>query len=193
VEVPPVPWRRIAVGSVVAALLLGGLAAVLVPAIDRTKERTARRDRLESRAIVRKQLAQLRADQRPRFGHTAAVGRVRVQRALERYITRDMRARVAARTVDGPILRTQCERGFAGKADPRTGRAVFLCTAVRRDTTGPQSEPLIVGYSLVATVDFARGRFCWCKINPLPGEHDTSKIPHVRPSRLCAGPIRRFL
>ena len=32
-----------------------------------------------------------------------------------------------------------------------------------------------------------RGRFCWCKINPLPSEHDISRIPHVRPSQLCAG------
>jgi hypothetical protein len=39
-----------------------------------------------------------------------------------------------------------------------------------------------------------RGRFCRCKINPLPREHDISTIPHsVRPSRLCAGPLRPVL
>jgi hypothetical protein len=51
----------------------------------------------------------------------------------------------------------------------------------------------VVGYSFVASVDFRRGRFSWCKINPLPGEHDISRIPHVRPSRLCAGPLRPVL
>ena len=39
--VPPVPWRRIGIGAAIAALLLGALAAWLVPRIDRAKRREA--------------------------------------------------------------------------------------------------------------------------------------------------------
>jgi hypothetical protein len=70
---------------------------------------------------------------------------------------------------------------------------VFTCTAVRHTITGQRGVQAVVGYSFVASVDFRRGRFCWCKINPLPSEHDISRIPHVRPSRLCAGPLRPVL
>jgi hypothetical protein len=200
VEVPPVPWRRIAIGSAVGVLALGGLAALVVPAIQQSKDEHARRERAKSEAIVRRQLAELRADQRPHFGRTAPAGprpsaaeRGRARRALERAITRDLRARAAVGTVDGPIRRTDCERGLSGRLDPSTGRAVYLCTAVRREIVGARNMPAVVGYPLVATMDFERGRFCWCKTHPLPGEHDTRGIPHVKLSRRCAGPLRHVL
>jgi hypothetical protein len=193
VEVPPVPWRRIAVGSVLGVLLLAGLAALVIPPLERGKDAGARRERAQRATAVHRELARLRADQRPRFGRTHARSPALVQGALTRAITRDARARVRAGQLDPPIRYTECERGLNGGVDPRTGRAVFTCTAVRHTITGLRREQALVGYSFVASVDFRRGRFCWCKINPLPSEHDISRIPHVRPSRLCAGPLRPVL
>jgi hypothetical protein len=188
-----VPWRRIAVGAVLGLVALGGVAALVVPAIDRGKDTAARRDRAERKAAVARELARLRADQRPHFGATRARSPLRIEAALALAITRDARARARRGVLDPPIRRTECERGLSGGVDPRTGRAVFTCTAVRHTITGLRGQQAIVGYSFVASVDLRRGRFCWCKINPLPSEHDISRIPHVRPSRLCSGPLRPVL
>jgi hypothetical protein len=174
-------------------VVLGGVAALVVPAIDRGKDAAARRARTERKAAVGRELARLRADQRPHFGSTRARSPARMEAALAQAITSDARARARAGLLDPPIRRTDCERGLRGGVDPRTGRAVFTCTAVRHTITGPLGEKAVVGYSFVASLDFRRGRFCWCKINPLPSEHDISRIPHVRPSRLCAGPLRPVL
>jgi hypothetical protein len=188
-----VPWRRIAIGSVLALVALGGLAALVVPPLQRGKEAGARREHAQRAAAVRRELTRLRADQLPHFGRTHARSPALVEGALTRAITRDARARARAGLLDPPIRHTECERGLSGGVDPRTGRAVFTCTAVRHTITGVGRAEAIVGYSFVASVDFRRGRFCWCKINPLPSEHDISEIPHVRPSRLCAGPLRPVL
>lgn len=190
---PPIPWRRIAVGTLLGLVILGGVAALVVPAIDRGKDAAARRERAERNAAVARELARLRADQRPHFGNTHARSPARIEAALSQAITHDARARARAGALDPPIRHTECERGLGGGVDPRTGRAVFTCTAVRHTITGQRGVQAVVGYSFVASVDLRRGRFCWCKINPLPSEHDISGIPHVRPSRLCAGPLRRVL
>jgi hypothetical protein len=179
--------------AVLGLVVLAGAAALVIPAIDRGKDEGARREQARHRAAVRRELARLRADQRPHFGQTNARPRAAIEAALARAITRDGRARARRGLLDPPILRTECERGLSGGVDPRTGRAVFTCTAVRHTITGQRGVQAVVGYSFVASVDFRRGRFCWCKINPLPSEHDVSKIPHVRPSRLCAGPLRPVL
>jgi hypothetical protein len=200
VEVPPVPWRRIAIGSVVVLAALGGLAAILVPVIESGKDKEARRTRTERAAAVRRETKRLRADQRPHFGRTAPAGprptradRLRMVAALEAGITRDARARVKAGTLDGPIQRSECERGYGGRVDPRTGRAIYKCIAVGSETVGQRNLPLVVGYPFVATVDFERGRFCWCKTNPVAGEKSGRALAHLRPSRLCAGPLRPVL
>jgi hypothetical protein len=188
-----VPWGRITVGSVLGLLVLAGLAALIVPPIERGKEAGARREDAERAAALRRELIRLRADQRPRFGRTGARSAAGIEAALMRAITRDARARARAGTLDPPILRTDCERGLRGGVDARTGRAVFTCTAVRHTITGVRRARAIVGYSFVASVDLRRGRFSWCKINPLPSEHEIRDIPHVRPSRVCAGPLRPVL
>jgi hypothetical protein len=174
-------------------VVLSGVAALVVPAIDRGKAEGARRERAEREAYVRRTLARLREDQRPRVGSTSARSTTGIVASLTGAITRDARARARAGTVDPPILRTECERALSGRVDPRSGRAVYTCTAVHRDIAEPGEVHATAGYPFVATVDLSRGRFCWCKTNPLPGEHDVRRIPHVRPSRRCAGPLRRIL
>lgn len=188
------PWRRIGIGAVVALVVLGAAAAAVIPAIDRGKERGAARDRAERAAFVRRELARLRRDQAPHFGRTAATSPHAIIAALGAAITRDVRARVHAGTLTGHVLRTDCDRGNEGKLDPRTGRAIYRCLAVQGEPIDPRNQVKIVkGYPFIASVDLERGRFCWCKLNVLPGEHDTSSIPHVLPSRKCAGPLRPIL
>ncbi len=188
------PWRRIAIGTAVALVLLGGAAALVVPAVDHGKDEGAARRQAEREAFVRREEARLRRDQRPHFGRAAPGSPPAIVAALSHAITRDARARVRAGTIDGPILRTDCERVFGGRLDPRTGRALYKCTAVQGEPIDPSKRVKIVkGYEFIATVDLRRGPFCWCKLNVLPGEHDTRDIPHLRPSRQCAGPMRPVL
>jgi hypothetical protein len=194
VEVPPVPWGRIAAGGVLVLAALGGLAAVLVPVIESGKDKEETRRSEERAEAVRRETARLRVDQRPHFGRTAPGPPTRVVAALERAIARDAAARVRAGTLDGPaVLRGECERGYGGRRDPRTGRAIYKCLAVQGETTGERDLPLVSGYPFVATVDFERGRFCWCKLNPVAGEKAGRALVHLRPSRLCAGPLRQVL
>src|SRR4051794_6002424 len=66
VDVPPVPWRRVAVGGAIAAVVIGGALALLVPRIDAGKQRAARTEAARlaaSRAAVR---ARTIREQRPR-------------------------------------------------------------------------------------------------------------------------------
>jgi hypothetical protein len=194
VPVPPVPWRRIAVGGAVALVLLGGAAAVVVPAIDRGKDEGAARRQAARKAYVHREEVRLRRDQRPRSGHAAPGSPRAIVAALAGAITADARARVRAGTIDGPILRTDCERAFGGRLDPRSGRAIYKCLAVQGEPIDPRHQERIVkGYDFIATVDLRRGAYSWCKLNILPGEHNIENIPHVRPSRQCAGAMRPIL
>ena len=187
------PWRKIAVGTVVAAIVLGAAAAVVVPAIDQGKEAGARRERAEHEAFLRHERARLAKDQRPVTGSTSARGRTAIVAALAGAITQEARARVRAGTLHGPIRTTHCQPAYSGRRDPRTGRAIYDCTAVSSNPRGSRGEQLSVGYDFIATVDLHRGRFCWCKLNTLPSEHEIRDIPHVAPSRRCAGPLRSVL
>ena len=51
VEVPPVPKRKLAIGALIAAVVLGAAAAVAVPAIDSGKKEGAAQRRAKAAAL----------------------------------------------------------------------------------------------------------------------------------------------
>src|SRR4051795_1222250 len=62
-EVPPVPWRKLAIWGTVGVIVLGAAAAVAVPRIDASKkEGAAERARAQAVAAAA-EAARLRADQ----------------------------------------------------------------------------------------------------------------------------------
>ena len=173
VEVPPVPKRKLAVAALALVALLAAGAAVAVPAIRSGKDEAAERERradAEARAAERRRLEREQSAHRGRgrpardaAARAALVGRVRGS------IAADARRRVAAGELDGTIRRVVC-RPSPG-SEPSATRASYGCTAVTRDIpAGPRNVPGALGHPFVAVVDFATGRYSWCKTNPVPGE-----------------------
>src|SRR5688500_9153496 len=114
VVVPPVPWRKVALGAAGLALLGVFAALVSAPAIDAAKDEGAARR------------ARLRAEQR---AMTGALPRAVPIATVERLIGRDAKARFGA---DGRDARCEPAPG----ADPGAARAVYDCHVVVREIRG---------------------------------------------------------
>jgi hypothetical protein len=180
--VPPIPWRRIGIGAAIAAVLLGALAAWLVPRIDRAKRHEAAAEKRQLAALTAKERRILTRDQRLHTGRATGArpsNPAAAQRALvadlERAITGDARARIAAGTLSGQVLTTSCRPFTRGptpaSTSPTATAAPYECTAVTGDIRSSQRNPAgAIGYPFWARVDFPRGTFLWCKVNLPPGE-----------------------
>src|SRR3954464_5661281 len=66
VEIPPVPWRKLAIATGVAIVVLGAALAVLVPRIDSAKESRAAKDAAAAAHARAANRARIVAEQRPR-------------------------------------------------------------------------------------------------------------------------------
>jgi hypothetical protein len=167
VHVPPIPWRTIAIGALVAVVVLGAAAAVIVPAIDESKdERSAREQRaLEQRQAARRE--RLRIEQRPRLGRLeAGASRGEQLAAIEAAIGRDAKARFSPRARPAT-----CEP--AAGEDPGADRVAYACLSGVRDIVGAGEQEGArgtLGIPYRSIVDFGAGRYAFCKVNPPPGE-----------------------
>jgi hypothetical protein len=177
VEIPPVSRRAAAV--TIAALVLAAilLATVVAPAIDRAKDRTAARERRAHAAFVERERARLVAEQRARRARSPAVarlhaaGRDAAARAalladVRARVGRDVRTRVAAGTLDGPIRDVRCHYR-TGDAGPRVH---LECLAVTSTLAGSSAPAVSVGHPFVVGASLRDGRYAWCKENPPAGE-----------------------
>jgi hypothetical protein len=167
VEVPPVPWRKVVAGAALLAAVLGGAAALIVPAVQSGKRRGAARDARSEAAFRRAETARLRHDQRV---HTSrARTRAGLLAAVEASVTADARARVRRGELDGRIIGTaRCTRSRGAPA----GRVHFDClaptaTVVRSRTSGVVGH---VGYPFVVSASLRDLSYAWCKDNPQAGE-----------------------
>jgi hypothetical protein len=182
VEVPPPPWRKIALGALVAVAVAAGGIAVIGPAVEEGKERRAEEERRRDAAFEAAKQRRLAEEGRPRSGRgrrpaepLSPAEELRARRRLvgdlERAITRDARARVRAGKLDGPVLATECQ------INPPSQRKVerdlsargsdYECLAVTSRDPGGQ---FVTGHSFDATVDYRRFRFRWAKVCLPPGE-----------------------
>jgi hypothetical protein len=180
-EVPPVPWRRIGIGTAIAVVVLAVLAAWLVPRIDSAKRHEAATERNALAALSARERAVLARDQRLHAGRAAArpsnaAAAQRVVLAdLQRAITADAHARTASGTLAHRVLTTTCTPFTRGPVkvapSPTATAAAYECTAVTH--TIPRSSQNVagsIGYPFWARVNFPRGTFEWCKVNLRPGE-----------------------
>jgi hypothetical protein len=172
--------RRLAIAAVATAVVLGVAAALIVPAVQRDKQRSDARSRAAARAALASERRRIALDQRLHSAAAPAPHRalralttadlvVRLRTDLEASITADARARVRAGTLKGPILRTRCSP-VGGGGGPPVGR--YSCTAVNRDIVRAPGGPAAgeLGYPFWAIVDFRRLSYSWCKLNPQAGE-----------------------
>jgi hypothetical protein len=182
VRIPPVPWRKLAIGGGVGVLVIAGALAVMVPRIDSGKEKRAAADaafRARARTANRNRV---NAEQRPLHGAAAALrptagaGAAEVAAARAQLVTRveasilaDARARASAgemRKVAGP---TTCKPTVGTKTGGRIG--VFDCFTVSRAIPATKrTAPGQIGYPFRAVVDFGSFTYAWCKVEQMPGE-----------------------
>lgn len=202
--VPPVPWRKLALGALGLAVLIGALAAYSIPRIQHSKE--SRRER-EQKRLARAQAAdrkRLRFEQRaltgsaPRPSGLHGRARLRARATLltvvEQRITADARRRAARGELQGRAVRTECqpapssvERVGAERVLSRRSD-IYDCVAVTGDIRSTRAHRGgELGYPFRARVDFRRFAFVWCKLTPLAGER---AVPDPRTVVPLPGPCR---
>ncbi|HTN24820.1 MAG TPA: hypothetical protein VL120_12585 [Solirubrobacteraceae bacterium] len=180
VQAPP-PLSRRAIAAAVAAVAAAGgvLALLVVPAIDRSKDRTAAQERAARARFVARERARLTAEQRAHRGRSAAAARLHAARddagaraALladaRARIGADARARVAAGLLDGPIREVRC--GYDDRHPAAAGRVHLECLAVTASLEQGGRSTARSGHPFTVSGSLRDGRFAWCKENAPPGE-----------------------
>jgi type II secretory pathway pseudopilin PulG len=202
VEVERPSRRKVLAVALGVLVLLGVIAALVIPPLESGKRSGAERERAERAALLRRERAQLAADQRLHLavGHRPAgpdspAVRRQARPQLESVITRDARARVKAGKLDGPIRSTSCEPSTRQEeTNLRAHTGLYKCLVTTGKIAPTQrTYSATVGYPFVATVDYRRFGFAWCKTNPRPGEKAGHALARVLLDRRCAGRLRAVL
>jgi hypothetical protein len=188
---------RIAVGLL--PFIVVALVLLLAPGIDESKDRRAESERQQRAQQTAERVAQLRAEQRPRFERGTPAGRDLAARAslvasLPIAIQADARQRVAAGALDGPIRSVECEPyprtvdGRGAHLDPSQATGRYSCLAVTRTAPATErNEASSIGHPYRVLVHFDTGRFAFCKVSGRPGEGSIgSQIPVPVPEA-CGG------
>ena len=181
--------------AVIGALALAGLVLaviLLVPVIGETKRERAAAERAELAAGQERRRQRLIAEQRPRRARSdvapalSLAERGAVRRQIETAITRDQRARVRRGVLDPPpALYATCEPFSGERAGVRVSR--LSCTAVTSEVLKEGTKAGVVGHPFLARVDYATGRYAWCKVSGRAGEGSLRSVTAVRVPRVCGG------
>ena len=162
-EVPPIPWRKVGLVALAALVVAGGAIALIAPRIDDAKEERAAREQraLEERTALRRAI--IRAEQTPRTG-SATGDRGQVMQVVAAAVGRDARERFS------PNARAATCEPVPG-VDATAARVAFACHApIREIVAGGGRAVGSLAIPFRAVVDFDRGRYAFCKVNPPPGE-----------------------
>lgn len=195
-EVPPVPWRKVALYGLAATALVGVALALIVPPLNDAKRKGEATRAREAAALLAAERARLRADQKVHSLQVTSANGAPVEKALvaalETAITADARDRARRGTIKGPVLGTACEAG--GKAVIQFPQSrVYKCfVTTATGLRGEGTDVLGAGYPFVATVYTKAGRVAWCKENPQPDEKGR-RLLGVRISPVCAGKLSAIL
>jgi hypothetical protein len=189
-------------GRVAVALLPFAIVALILalgPGIDESKDRRAAAERQQRAQQTAERVAQLRAEQRPRFERGAPAGRDLVARAalvteLPIAIEQDARRRVAAGDLDGPIRSVECEPyprtvdGRGAHLDAAQARGRYSCLAVTRAAPATErNEGSSIGHPYRVLVHFDTGRYAFCKVSGRPGEGSISREIAAPVPEACGG------
>lgn len=193
-------WVLAGVAVVVAATA----AALILPGVFESKrEGDAERARERAQTVAAERQRLIR-EQRPHRGSATELrpsagasdsetlaARRGLMRTVEAAILADARGRAKSGALKGPVARTECgplDRSVKARDENdlslRIGR--FDCTAVTSDIVRDGEKVGTLGHPFVATVDFKRFTYVWCKDNKAPGEGGKALV-HVPLDRACLG------
>ena len=193
-----------AVAGVVALAIIGIALAISIPKINDSKADRAASERATAAEREAALVAELKAEQRLREGSgTASKGlegaeateaRRQLATQLTASVNGDAQRRVRTGEFTNPVKRVECERyprGARGE-DPATDLASptgrYSCLAVTADAPATsETSPSSIGYPYRAAVDFAAGRFTYCKVSGRPGEGSLSRKVLGRVPKACGG------
>jgi len=182
VEVPPIPWRKLAIWTGVGVVLVGLALAIMIPRINEGKaERnaTAAAEQTRVRALNRARIIKL---QQPRTGEFASLkpaagagpaaelsARAQLVAGVETAITADARKRAAAGEISKVQGPTTCEPAAGG---PKTGPiGVFDCyTVVRKVPKVKTNVAGSIGYPFRAVLNYSTFSYAFCRTEQFPGE-----------------------
>jgi hypothetical protein len=205
---PRVQRARRGVLVAVAIVLVAGLA-IWVPHLLSTKSHNEVAQRAARARLVAAETARLRREQRPHSGRVAGVAtdsaglsparrlalRAAALAAVRAAVTVDARARRASGVGPGAVRTTQCgplvrvTQG-ARVVNPTDDRDLtvrigrFDCTAVQRNVVQSGRVVGLFGIPYVGVIDFATGRYVFCKNTPAQSEAG-SALAQVRLARVC--------
>ena len=177
VEVPDPPMRRIALIAAAILVVCAGGLALIIPALDRSKAATARRNAAREAAARRTEYARLVHDQRLIRGRadlgdaagTPAAAAV-LTAAISRAVAAEARRRHATGELESPIIGgpARCRPRESSTATRLRLECLATTSYVDRGDGGPRAGS--IGYPFLAAGSPATGRFGLCKSNPPPGE-----------------------
>jgi hypothetical protein len=180
--VPPIPWKKIAIGTGIGVVLLGIALAIMIPRIDRNKTEFARGIAATKEANAARHRAYVKRAQAPHAGQAASL---RPPAGASPAELDAARASLLDR-VEGDIF--TYVKGHAGENNLRplleppkcrhtrgtpTSGSVGVYDCFGPTTRIPQTERTaggMLGYPFRAVLDYDRFSYNWCKIEQVPGE-----------------------
>ena len=182
VEVPPIPWRKLALWTGVGAVVLGIVLAIMIPRINEGKSEraaSAAAEQARVRALNRERVIKL---QQPRTGEFASLkpaknagpaaevaARAQLVAGVETAITADAQKRAAAGEISKVQGPTTCSPTAGGPTSGPLG--VFDCYTVVRKV--PKVETNVagsIGYPFRAVVNYSTFTYTFCRTEQFPGE-----------------------
>jgi hypothetical protein len=182
VEVPPVPWRKLAIWSGVGAVVLGVVLAIMIPRINEGKAELSAAAAAEHARVQKANRERVIKLQQPRTGEFAALkpergaseaevslARTRLVSGVEGAITADAKQRAAAGEISKVQGPTTCT---AHPGSPSTGPVgVFDCyTVVRKVPKVETNAAGSIGYPFRAVLHYDTFTYAFCRTEQLPGE-----------------------
>jgi len=182
VEVPPIPWRKLAIWTGVGALVLGIALAIMIPRINEGKSEraaSAAAEQARLRALNRERVIKL---QQPRTGEFASLkpaknagpaaevaARAQLVAGVETAITADAQKRAAAGEISKVQGPTTCSPTAGGPTSGPLG--VFDCyTVVRKVPKVKTNVAGSIGYPFRAVVNYSTFTYTFCRTEQFPGE-----------------------
>jgi len=179
--------QRWALGGLVLVVVIAVTALILPGVLDAKRDNDARVAR-EQAARIAAEKKRLTREQRAHRGRPAELrapgptastterlaARRKLVVALEGAILADARARIDTGELDGPVERASCSplhpRMPPDDQDLSKSRGRYDCVAVKRNIMKGGKVVGLFGHPFVATADFKRFTYVWCKDNKVPGE-----------------------